>query len=85
MRCNTADLKYIPLALRPKTPRFIHPVLPSTPYSASYPWAHESFISYNVIIFPTVFSLLSVMHSNGSRVSETRVILERSNSSADST
>ena len=85
MRCNAADLKYISLALRPKTSRFIHPVLPSTSYSASYPWAHESLISYNVIIFPAVFSLLSVMHSNGSRVSKTRVTLERSNSSAGST
>ena len=77
MRCNAADLKYIPLALRPKTPCFIYPVLPSTPNSASCPWAHESFISYNVIIFPAVFSLLSVMHSNGSRVSKTRVTLDR--------
>ena len=31
-----------------------------------------------------MFSLLSVMHSNGCRVSRTRVILERSNSSASS-
>ena len=78
MSCNSADLKFIPLALRLKTPHFIQFVLPSTPYSASYSWVHESFISYTVSI------LLSEMHSNGCRVSRTRVILERSNSSASS-
>ena len=52
MSCNSADLKFIPLTLRLKTPHFIQFVLPSTPYSASYSWVHESFISYTVSIFP---------------------------------
>ena len=52
VRCNAAYLKFIPLTLRLKTPLFIHPVFPSTPYFAPYPWAHESFVSYTVIIFP---------------------------------
>ena len=84
MRCNAADLKFISLALRFKTPHFIHPVLPSTPYSALYPWAHESLISDTSNIFRTVISSPSVMHSNGSGVSKTRVTFERSNSLAGS-
>ena len=84
MRCNGADLKFISLTLRFKTPHYVHPVLPSTPCSAPYPWAHESFISDTADIFPTMISLLSVMHSNGSEVSKTRVTFERSNSSAGS-
>ena len=84
MRCNAADLKFISLALQFKTPHFIPPVLPSTPYSAPYPWADESFISDTADIFPTMISLLSVMHSNGSGVSKTRVTFERSSSSAGS-
>ena len=84
MRCNAADLKFISLALRFKTPHYVHPVLPSTPYSAPYPWAHESFISDTANIFPTMISLLSVMHSNGSGVSKTRVTFERSSSLAGS-
>ena len=56
MLCNAADLKFISFALRFKTPHYVHPVLPSTPCSAPYPWAHE--LMNHLLVTLLIFSPL---------------------------